>query len=81
MNLFTIWSVFLFLGVLVTGASGFIATHIIKQLQDEGYQVRGSLRSLEDKEKVEKLQGLCPEAEYKLEIVEADLTNPQTWEP
>jgi len=42
----------LFAGVLVTGASGFIATHIIKQLQEEGYQVRGTLRSLEDKDKV-----------------------------
>lgn len=67
--------------VLVTGAGGFIATHIIKQLQEEGYQVRGTLRSLEDKTKVERLQNLCPEAEYKLELVEADLTKPESWEP
>lgn len=67
--------------VLVTGAGGFIATHIIKQLQEEGYQVRGTLRSLEDKEKVERLQNLCPEAAYKLELVEADLTKTESWEP
>lgn len=67
--------------MLVTGAGGFIATHIIKQLQEEGYQVRGTLRSLEDKTKVERLQNLCPEAEYKLELVEADLTKPESWEP
>ncbi|XP_060599031.1 uncharacterized protein LOC132752687 [Ruditapes philippinarum] len=66
--------------VLVTGAAGFIATHIIQQLQEEGYKVRGTLRSLEDKEKVERLQSLSPEAEYKLELVEADLTKPESWE-
>ncbi|XP_045199960.2 uncharacterized protein LOC123554112 [Mercenaria mercenaria] len=67
--------------VLVTGASGYIATHIIRQLQEEGYKVRGTVRSLEDKERVERLQNLCPEAEYKLELVEADLTKPESWEP
>lgn len=67
--------------VLVTGAGGFIATHIIKQLQEEGYQVRGTLRSLEDEEKVKRLNELCPEAEHKLELVEADLTKTESWEP
>ena len=33
--------------VLVTGASGFIAAWVIKDLLDEGYSVRGTLRSLE----------------------------------
>ena len=27
--------------VLVTGASGYIATHVVKQLQEAGYRVRG----------------------------------------
>lgn len=67
--------------VLVTGAGGFIATHIIKQLQEEGYKVRGTLRSLEDEEKVKRLHDLCPDAEHKLELVEADLTKPESWEP
>jgi uncharacterized protein YbjT (DUF2867 family) len=31
--------------VLVTGASGFIATHIIDQLLLAGYKVRGTVRS------------------------------------
>ncbi len=30
--------------VLVTGASGFIAKHIVKQLLDGGYEVRGTVR-------------------------------------
>lgn len=67
--------------VLVTGAGGFIASHIIKQLQEEGYKVRGTLRSLEDEEKVKRLNELCPEAAHKLELVEADLTKAESWEP
>ena len=65
----------------MTGASGFIATHIIKQLLEEGYSVRGTVRSLADEDKVKKLNELCPDAENKLELVEADLTKPESWEP
>lgn len=67
--------------VLVTGAGGFIASHIIKQLQEEGYKVRGTLRSLEDEDKVKRLTELCPEAAHKLELVAADLTKAESWEP
>ncbi|KAK6195722.1 hypothetical protein SNE40_001090 [Patella caerulea] len=66
--------------VLVTGASGYIATHVIKQLQEEGYRVRGTVRSLQDENKVKHLHALCPEAQFKLELVEADLTKPESWE-
>ena len=39
--------------VLVTGASGFIATHLIKQLlEQDRYHVRGTVRSLKKEEKV-----------------------------
>ena len=33
--------------VLVTGATGFIGLHCIKQLLDRGYSVNGTLRSLD----------------------------------
>jgi dihydroflavonol-4-reductase len=33
--------------VLVTGATGFVAQHCILQLLEAGYDVRGTLRSLE----------------------------------
>ena len=39
--------------VLVTGASGFVATHLIKQLLEQGRcHVRGTVRSLKKEEKV-----------------------------
>ena len=38
--------------VLVTGASGYIATHIVKLLLERGYIVRGTVRSLQNEEKV-----------------------------
>jgi dihydroflavonol-4-reductase len=43
--------------VFVTGASGFIAKHILRELLEKGYEVRASVRS--DKRKAE-LEGLFP---------------------
>ncbi|GIY24203.1 putative uncharacterized oxidoreductase YDR541C [Caerostris extrusa] len=66
--------------VLVTGASGFIALHIIQLLQREGYRVRGTVRNLKNDAKLRPLYNLCPEARYPLELVEADLTSDAGWE-
>ena len=38
--------------VLVTGATGFIGLHCIQQLLDQGYQVNGTLRSMNRKDEV-----------------------------
>ncbi|XP_030849980.1 dihydroflavonol 4-reductase [Strongylocentrotus purpuratus] len=65
--------------VLVTGASGYIATHIVQQLQQAGYKVRGTVRSLTNPKKVGPLKELCPNAAHELELVEADLTNEACW--
>ena len=67
--------------VLVTGASGFLAMHVVKQLLDSGeYIVRGTVRSLANEKKVKPLNELSPEnAKYPLELVEADLTKKETW--
>ena len=66
--------------VLVTGASGFIATHIIQQLLTGGQvKVRGTVRSLKNEAKVKPLQDLVPDATYPLELVEADLLNEESW--
>ena len=66
--------------VLVTGASGFLASHIVKQLLESGeYIVRGTVRSLLNEQKVKPLKSLCPNAKYELELVEADLLNKESW--
>ena len=67
--------------VLVTGASGFLAMHVVKQLLDSGkYIVRGTVRSLANETKVKPLKELSSENDkYPLELVEADLTKKETW--
>lgn len=62
--------------VLVTGASGFLAMHVVKQLVDAGeYVVRGTVRSLTNEKKVKPLKELSS----ALELVEADLTKKESW--
>ena len=66
--------------VLVTGASGFIATHVIYQLQQQGkVRVRGTVRSLKREDKVKPLRDLVPDAKYPLRLVPADLLDPESW--
>lgn len=65
--------------ILVTGGTGFIASHIVCQLLQRGYHVRCSVRRLED-EKYIKFLGRLPGAETNLEIVEADLRDRESWE-
>ena len=40
--------------VLVTGASGFVATHVIEAFLQAGFQVRGTVRSDSSAQKVKK---------------------------
>ena len=68
--------------VLVTGATGYIATHAIQQLLASGkYRVRGTIRSLKSEEKVKALKELVPDAKYPLDLCEADLQNKESWPP
>ena len=65
--------------VLVTGATGFIALHCIQQLLDQGYQVKGTVRSITKKNEVidsMKKNSLHPE---NLTIVYADLLKDEGW--
>ena len=45
--------------VLVTGAPGFLALHVVKQLLESGQQyiVRGTVRSLANEQKLKPLRG------------------------
>ena len=67
--------------VLVTGASSYLAMHVVKQLLDSGeYIVRRTVRSLANETKVKPLKELSSENDkYPLELVEADLTKKETW--
>lgn len=65
--------------MLVTGASGYIASNIIKLLQEQGWKVRGTVRNLGSEEVVKQLKELVPDAKYPLEVVEADLLKEETW--
>ena len=60
--------------VFLTGASGFIAKHILRELLEHGYEVRASVRS--DKRKAE-LQELFPDAQIEFTIL--DLNKDDGW--
>nr|XP_043623145.1 phenylacetaldehyde reductase-like [Erigeron canadensis] len=59
--------------VCVTGASGFIASWIVKLLLDRGYSVHATVRSLGDPKKTEHLLALDG-ADERLSLFEANLT-------
>ena len=66
--------------VLVTGATGYLASYIIKQLHESGeFKVRGTVRSLEDNSKLDALKALLHDGENPVEFVEADLLKPESW--
>jgi len=66
--------------VCVTGATGYIASHLIKALLEKGYQVRGTVRDLGNAEKTKHLHEFAASSEGGLELVEADLMRPQDWD-
>ncbi|MFZ1398818.1 MAG: aldehyde reductase [Candidatus Promineifilaceae bacterium] len=65
--------------VLVTGASGFIGMHCILQLLEQGYQVKGTVRSAAKAEKLR--QTLRPHSQHTHNLIfaEADLTSDAGW--
>ncbi|MCZ6631358.1 MAG: SDR family oxidoreductase [Actinobacteria bacterium] len=61
--------------VLVTGATGFVAAEIVKQLLEAGYRVRGTTRDVARSEADGHLAALSGAGE-RLELLEADLVDP-----
>ncbi len=66
--------------VLVTGASGFIGLHCVNQLLEQGYLVRGTVRSLSRQVELEKALKSVGRDVSKFELLEADLTKASGWE-
>lgn len=66
--------------VVVTGASGFIATHIVQQLLEEtNYRVRGTVRDPSNEAKTAHLRALDPSGE-RLELVKGNLMDEDVWD-
>ncbi len=64
--------------VFVSAVNGYVASFIVKKLLEDGYHVRGSVRSLSDPSKYDFLHRLAPSKEA-LELVECDLKSPKGW--
>lgn len=60
--------------ILVTGANGYIAMHVVSMLIKQGHHVRGTVRNLSDSDKVESLKRLGP-----IELYQADLLDAESW--
>lgn len=65
--------------VLVTGASGFLAQHVILKLLARGYEVRGTLRSLKRADEVRSVLSKYDARAKDIELVEADLSSDAGW--
>ena len=59
--------------VCVTGASGFLASHVVRELLERGYAVRGTVRNARDSTRTAHLEELARTRPGTLELVEADL--------
>lgn len=59
--------------ILVTGGTGYLASWIVKQLLDEGLEVRTTVRDLAQKDKFSHLTALAVKSKGTLEFFEADL--------
>jgi dihydroflavonol-4-reductase len=64
--------------IVVTGASGYIGKHVVKELLDHGYTVRGTVRS--ESKANETRTAVGPENLDRLEFVELDLTSDEGWD-
>ena len=65
--------------VLVTGASGFVGIHCVAALLREGYQVRGTVRSLKKEAALRKTVAKLVNADERFSLVEADLLQDAGW--
>ena len=61
---------------VVTGASGYVASQVVRELLEVGYHVHATVRSTKDLSKVSHLQKLEAALPGKLSFFEGDLLKP-----
>lgn len=68
--------------IFVTGVNGHIGNHIVRDLLENGYAVRGSVRNVADPAKTEHVRAHAAQLghEDRLELVEGDVLNADGWE-
>ena len=68
--------------IFVTGANGHIGNHIVRDLLENGYAVRGSVRDLNDENKTSHLLAHARELEAteRLELVRGDVLDADGWD-
>lgn len=59
--------------VMITGATGYLASWIVKMLLDDGIKVHATVRDPSDQSKVEHLNSIAEESEADLKLFKADL--------
>lgn len=66
--------------VLVTGASGYLASWVVERLLRAGMEVHGTVRNLRDRYRVEHLEKLAADYPQNLQLFEADLLEPKSFD-
>lgn len=66
--------------VMVTGATGYVAGHVVRRLLEEGVTVHAPIRSPENKEKTKYLDGLAAELPGSIKYFKADLLQPGSYD-
>lgn len=66
--------------VLVTGASGFLAQHLILQLLPRGHSVRGTLRSMKRADEVRSVLAKFDPRARDIAFVQVDLSSDEGWD-
>src|SRR4029453_10491698 len=66
--------------VLVTGGSGFVASHLVEHLLSRGYAVHATVRSLANTAKVAPLRQFDTRFPGQLTLFEADLLEPGSFD-
>jgi dihydroflavonol-4-reductase len=67
--------------VLITGASGYLGLHVLKEFLQNGHKVRVAMRNLNDTSKIESIKNavLNEQNQNQLEFVQADLVKHDEW--